>query len=232
MSDSFEARVNEAVQLVTRDDSGKLVLPETVVADEALSFAVRSEVRRRDTQATYTKTQQQLKQVEAERDQFAKGWEKDFTATLPAAEQADLAELKATDPDAWRTKLTDLEKAQKQTFEQRKAEIQANASKQTEVQQREQLLAAYNESNPEYVINDEVLENDIPPRITKQLAEGKISFADFLDKSKAYLTKSKVVDKGTTKESEPNLSLLPGGSAPGGDAARLASKKAYKDEIF
>lgn len=74
-----------------------------------------------------------------------------------------------------------------------------------------------------------MIENDIPPRITKKLADGKIDFAGFLAECKDYLTKGKVLAQPDTPPDIPNLGAVPGSSAkPDGKP----SPDAYDNEIY
>ena len=102
-SDTFEQKVNTVVSQFTTGEDGKLALPDGVEVDEATLFAARAEKRRRDTQASFTKTQQENKRLQAENDKLVQSWEQDAMSQLPAKEQARLEELKHQDPDAWRT---------------------------------------------------------------------------------------------------------------------------------
>lgn len=228
----FEAKVNEVVSAMTQDESGKWQLPADVT-DEALIFAANAERRRRDTQSAYTKTQQQLKQLESERNHLLKGWEADFTKTLPTDKQAELEELKASDPDAWRNRLNELEQEQRQAFQAKAQEIAVKAKGETELDYRQRALEEFQQANPTLTINDDVIQNDVPPRLTKQLEKGEITFGEFLNQVKTFMTKGKVVNPKVDKANDdPDLGDVPGGSAPGGDAVAKASKKQYKDEIY
>ena len=90
-------------------------------------------------------------------------------------------------------------------------------------------LAAFQQAYPDISLTDEVIENDIPPRITKKLEQGKISFLDFLEECRNYLTKGKVVDKGEEPPAVTDISKNPGSSSqPSGRRARSD----YEEEIF
>lgn len=225
MSD-FEKKVNAAVKNVTRDDNGKLVLPDDVAKDEALSYAVRAEIRRRDTQSALTEATTKAKRAEAERDQYIAGWEKDFVSKLPAEKQADLEELKATDPDKWRQELANLEAEQREKFNTKKQEIATKAQGETEAETRARLLQEYNEANPNHQINDDVLENDIPPRMAKKLESGELTFDAFLEEAGAFLQKGKVMTPGEEAPNEVDLT-----STPGSDTPNIADKEAAKDVV-
>lgn len=94
----IESQVNELISKATRDEAGKLVLPE---AEPALVYAARAEIRRRDTQAEFTKTSQKLKQQEQFASKLTEELETAIVSSASSMEQARLAELKATDPDTW-----------------------------------------------------------------------------------------------------------------------------------
>lgn len=197
--------------------------------DPVLLFAAKAEKRRRDTQASFTRSQQELKQVQAVNEQLAQTFEAELVKTLPVAEAAELEELKHTDPDAWRTKLGELEQVRRTQVKAQLDTIATEAKGKTELELRIEQLQAFNEAYPDVTINDEVIENDIPPRITRKLAKGDITFAAFLEECRTYLAKGKVIDKGNTPPNIPDLSAVPGSSTPG--EARQA-KAGYEQEIY
>ena len=228
-NDTFESKVNEVVGQVTRNDEGKLVMPEGL--DEATAFAVRTEIRRRDTQSALTKEQQATRRLTAERDQFAEHWQQDFTKNFTAAQQTELEELKTTDPDAWRTRLQELENEAATKYSEKSEEISKKATYASEEERRTAVFEAFTEANPDVQLTDDVIENDIPPRITKQLENGDITFEDFLDKCKDYLTKGKVVADNPAPNN-PNINAAPGGSTPGAADYEKAAAESYNKEIF
>lgn len=228
---SFADKVNAAVAAATVDDKGNLVLPADL--PEEVAYAATLEKRRRDTQSSYTRTQQELARTKAEAELLAQGWEDQFARTLPAADQAALEELKASDPDAWRAKLNELEVQRRTEFGTKRQELSVKAQGETEMEYRQRALQEFAEANPTITINDDVVQNDIPPRITNKLKEGKIDFGQFLEECKTYLTKGKVV-KPTQEQPNPapNLTALGGGDHPDPTKVKLASTAQYKDEIF
>ena len=211
------------------DDSGNL--PDTVEADEGLRYAVQAEVRRRHTQSTYTKTQQELKAEKAKNAALAEHWQKDAVANLSATDKADLEELKTQDPEAWRQKIGELEEAQRTKFSAKVEEINKDASELTELEQRQLELDDFNKANPDHQITDDVIENDVPPRITNQLRDGKLTWTEYLEKVKKYVTTPKTVQK-TKVPNEPNLGNMPGGAEPTSEAQNKQSSSDYKAEIF
>lgn len=231
---TFAETVNEVVGQLTQGEDGKLIIPETIdQTNEPLMFAVMAEKRRRDTQASFTRTQQENARLKAENNHLAEGWQKDFSSTLTLEQQAELEELKVTDPDAWRTRLNQLEEQRKVKFNETRQTIQQKAVGESEMEYRQRALKEFAEAHPDLQLTDDVIENDVPPRFTKQLEKGEITFGAFLDTVAEYMTKGRVV-KPT--EEKPNggidLAKAPGGSLPDGAAIKEASKTQYNDEIY
>ena len=189
-SQEFESKVAEVLpKLGTEGFTGEGV-------DPAVLFAANAERRRRDTQAAYTRTQQELKQVKAVNQSMAETLESELVKVLPVDQVNELEELKHQDPDAWRVKVTELENERRSQVREQLTQIEQAAAGKTELEVRQEQLQAFTQANPDFVINDEVIANDIPPRITKKLEKGEISFTDFLEQCKDYLGRGKVVDKG------------------------------------
>ena len=61
-----------------------------------------------------------------------------------------------------------------------------------------------------------------------------MSFDDFLNKAKTFLTAERVIEGSTrkTKESEPNLGKLPGGSEPSEEAQEGDLDASYSGVTF
>lgn len=227
---TFESKVNETIANTTKDDAGKLVLPEGI--DEATAFATRAEIRRRDTQAAFTKGQQRTKALEAENEKLAASWESDAVSNLSSTEQAKLEELKVQDPEAWRAEISNLEEGKRTKFKEKRAEITKEASQMTELERRAAQLEQFNTDNPNLVITDDVIQNDIPPRITKKLEAGEIQFDEYLEEVKTYLGKNKVIDKGEGAPNEPDFKNARGGGNPTKEAVEKQNSNDYTKEIF
>lgn len=230
-SDTFEGKVNAVASQMTQGEDGNWQIPDGVEADEAVKYAATLEKRRRDTQAQMTKSQQRAKALEVENEKLAANWESDAVQNLSSAEQARLEELKCTDPEAWRQELMTLEESKKTAFQEKRQGISKEVSQATELELREQQLIDFNNANPEYALTDDVIENDIPPRITKKLTEGKVSFQEFLDDCKAYLAKPKAIKKDPAPDA-PRFADAAGSASPSAEAQAAQSSSDYKDEIF
>lgn len=201
--------------------------------DEVMAFAVQTELRRRDTQASFTKQQQENSRLKAENNILAQNWEQDTVKTLTSSQQAELEELKVSDPDKWRTKITEYEQANAEEFKDRRQKVTEKAVKETELERRTRLLAEYNESNPEHQLTDEAIADEVPPKYVKQLEAGEIDFDQFLDKASSYIQTPKVVgDTTEVLESQPDLSDVGGSNTPSDEALNGESSESYQTETY
>ncbi|AWD90297.1 hypothetical protein [Dickeya phage Amaethon] len=228
---TYEQRINEAVSALQQDDAGKWIYPEDM--DESTRFAVTAERRRRDTQSAYTKSQQENARLTSEVALMAQGWENDYATSLDPVVQAELAELKVTDPDAWRNKLNELEKERRSKFNAVRTDIAQKSKAETELDYRKRALQEFSEAHPDFQLTDEVIANDLPPRFVKQLEQGEVSFSQFLKNAHEYLTKGKVVKPAEEKANGTiNLSKATGSADPSDDAIRQQMSTTYQQEIY
>ena len=102
---TFEEEVNEIVANSTVDEEGNLQLPEGAEANEQVLYAAKLEKRHRDTQSSYTKSQQRNKQLEAENARLVESWEVDAIESLTSSQKSKLEELKSQDVDAYVKKI-------------------------------------------------------------------------------------------------------------------------------
>jgi len=229
---TFESRVNEVVAKSTVDDKGNLVLAEGMEADESVMFAAKQMKRFRDTQSAYTKSQQTNKALVAENNQLASSWESDAVSNLSNTEQARLEELKVQDPDAWRTEIGNLEETKRTQFKEKRKLISDEASQGTELERRGLQLEQFNLDNPDVQLTDEVIQNDIPPRITRKLEKGEIQFDEYLEEVKTYLGKGKKLDTGEHLKDEPGFNNSRGSNTPSKEAVDAQNSNDYTKEIF
>lgn len=231
---SFQEQVNAAVAGIKYDEkTQKHILPDNL--SEEIKVAAMAEKRRRDGQAALTREQQRVAALEAEKAALLELTTGTIQLSLTAEEQAELDDLKFSDPEAWRVKMNSLEteartKKVNAVNEQLK-QVSTNVSSAAELNRRKQLLEDYNTANPQYALDDEVIANDIPPRITKKLETGKITFEEFLQEANDYLKKGKVVADEETLD-QPNLGKVAGGATPSADAANKGLSSSYKSELY
>lgn len=228
----FENAVNETVEKFTSGADGKLTLPDDYEVDENVLFAAKIEKRRRDTFAEMQRDKAKIKTLEVENEEMLKQWEEDAIKNLDAGEKAELDELKASDPDAWRAKIDEVQDNARKKFLDRTTNIKSKAKQETELDRRKRLVEEYNDANPDALLTDDVIENDVPPRITRKLAEGKITFEEFLAEAGEFLGKGKVVDPGAQAPVVPNMSKAGGSSKPENRAVEADIQQVYKKTIF
>jgi putative sterol carrier protein len=225
----IDTQINAAIAGRTEVE-GKMQFADDL--DPMLKYAANAEVRRRDTQASYTKTQQENIALVSENGQLANTWAEEVSKHLTAEQQAELEELKHTDQEAWREKINMYEGQNASRVKEKHTKIKAKASEETSLQQRERVLKEHNEANPKFALTDDVIDNDIPPRITKKLEEGKISFEEFLTEAHAFLSAGKVIDPGEEAPGGVDLSKAGGDHKPSAKAVEGSMKESYTKEIY
>lgn len=200
-------------------------LPDDI--DPVLKYAVMAEKRRRDTQATYTKTSQALKKAEAERAELLSK----VNATKLSEEQlTELETLKHSDPDAYYTKRREYEQQAELEFKKNLEEVSVTIDREAEIARRAQVLEAFNKAN-DIVIDDDLVANEVPPKYLAQLEKGEISFEQFLQQVLDYVKKP--VQSATTP-TQPNLNNLGGGAIGDYDEKQVkqATNDAWKNTIL
>ena len=227
---SLEEQLNEIVKGMEFDEkTNTYKLPDDI--PEHLKLAAIAEKRRRDTQASLTKSRQELKKLEEANKKLQERVYANPKIELSEEEKEELETLKFTDPDAWRVRVNELEAQAKEKAKESLNEVMTEAEKAAEMERRRIILEDFLVKNPGVVINDEVIANDIPPRLTKKLDSGEISFEEFLEESKKFLIKSGMVVGDTVKTpSAPNLNKV--GSADTDKASEEDFIKSYKNEIY
>lgn len=231
-AETFEDKVNSIVTKMVQGEDGIWKLPADVEADEAVLYAAKAEKRRRDTESKLGKTTHALKALEVEKAELQGKLQQYMADNLTSGQRSDLEELKYSDPEQWRSKMNEIERAAVAKAQEELGQISLTASQRAELERRAQLLTSYNTANPQHAITDEVLANDIPPRITRRLEKGAISFEEFLDEASAYLKAGKVVGVPSTVEPQPNLGSAGGGAKPADYAVQADLVTSYENEIY
>ncbi len=230
----FEDTVNELVSKMEKQEDGTWLLPEdeSKDLDEPTLFAVTSERRRRDTQSGYTKSQQQVRRQTALASVLQ---EKLLSSSIEFTpeQRNELDSLKTTDPDKWREKLNEYETKARTLLKTELEEIAKNTADKSEIEIREEQMAAWSKSTG-IKLTDEIVNNDLPPRFKKDLTDGKITFEKFLEKAGTFLTSKKII-KGSEEDTDDdtiNLSDVAGGQAPTKQAQEGDFEETYKKTIF
>ena len=191
---------------------------------------VNYEKRFKDTQSAYTKSQQELKAAKAKLEALEKLTQP--VVQLDEATQAQLDELKYSNPEAWRDKMNSLEAEAKLKHLSVLSEAEKIAMQQAELEQRAQILSEYNSKHPQNPITDEVIMFDVPPRITKKLENGEIGFEQFLAEAHNFLYAPKKVGDGNKTLNQPNMRDFGGGTTPSTNAVDSSIIENYKNLVY
>ena len=226
----FVEQVNATVSQLIEQEDGTWDLPEGDFSPE-LRYAVVSEKRRRNAQSALDKAQHTVKTTKAEAEALRARLKGKVTLSISAEDQEALDELKYADPDAWRVKMNELEQRAASDTDSELAKVADEVSFNSEIERRSEVLAKFNEENSDSPITDEVIMNDIPPRITAKLKAGTIAFEDFLVEVSTYLKTGKVIVKEEILD-QPNLSAIGGSDKAAKSAVDKDIATSYDNEIF
>jgi hypothetical protein len=230
---TFADTVRETVDSLKRDAKGKIVWPEEI--SEELKFAATAEIRFRDTQRSFTEVSKEAKALKAEKSVLLQKATENVTVTLTPEQTEELEDLKFSDPEAWRKKLNQYEGEARtkhlQSIDEDVKKVSASSLDTEERERRKVVLTEFLEANEGFQLDDDVIANDIPPRITNKLKEGKVTFEQFLQECLEYTKKGKVVAQEETTE-RPNLSKIGGSSSPGKHAVKEDIITSYSKETY
>lgn len=231
---SFEQTVNEAVDTLVQNDKGVWEFPADVKESmsEEVRFAATAVKRYKDTQGMFTRSQQGLKAVEAEKALLTEELSKYASKTIELTQEQteELADLKITDAEAYRQKMNTYEQEATQKLADTLSATSAAASEASEIERRRLVLSTFNEEHG-VEITEDTLNNEVPPRITKKLAEGKVTFEEYLVEVKNYIETPKTTKQEEIKE-QPNLNNVGGGSTASKAAAKKDIVESYGSTIF
>ncbi len=231
-SNTFEETVNSVIDGVKKKEGGGWEFPAG--ATEEAKYAATAELRRRDTQAAHDRNKQTLTATEAKASKLEEKLLSNVSLNLSDAEREELVELKETNPDAWRVKINEHEQTAKTKVSEELEELDSESTAVSELERRTEVLEDFNKANPDLVLNDEVFNNDLPPRIVKKLADGEVTFEEFLEEAKNFLSGSTVIQGATSnEEDEPHLGKAGGGGSISDAAMGKDTAEDYeKDVIF
>lgn len=194
-------------------------IPEGLTTDTPESTQVDYEKRFKDTQAYATKIAQEKAEKEKELNELKaelsvlKETAKP-SLTIDEQTQSELDDLKYSDPDAWRAKVNALEKQAKVEFNSKIDNAKQLSNQQLELQRRANILSQFQMEHPDVELTDELLNFDIPPRIVKELENGKVTYEEFLNNVYNYVITPKVIGSNNKTLEQPNLSKTGGDDTP------------------
>lgn len=211
--ETLQSEVNELVKQVTVTEDGKFVYPDGT--PEHLRLAIAAEKKFRDTQSSYTRTNQALKDAEEELEALRKQVADATTARGLSEEDTErLEELKYTDPEEWYKERQRLEGEASNKMTQAQREQKA----------RRDALNRVNEGR-ETPITVDVLDNDVPARLNNKVLSGELTFDQYLEEVVSYLDKGRVVANpqlsGDTKLPSGGSTNLTNVDAPAIDYSKL-----------
>ena len=194
-------------------------IPENNTDTPESTQQVDYEKRFKDTQAFATKIAQEKADKERELAELKAELSVLKTTakpslTIDAQVQSELEDLKYSDPDAWRTRVNELETAANAEFNSKIVEAKQLSSQQLELQRRANVLTQFQNEHPDVVFTDELLHLDIPQRIVKELENGKVTYEEFLNNVYNYVKTPKVIGSITKTLEQPNLSKTGGDDTP------------------
>jgi hypothetical protein len=231
---SFADQVNEAVSKLVEKD-GVYEFPSDVLAElpEPVAYAAKQEKRIRDNSAAFHRANTEAKKYKQITDQLTDHVVNNATLHLSDEQRVELEDLKLTNPDAWRNKLTEYETQAREILRGKVQEIHVKGSELSELEERQAKLAAFTETTG-IALTDQIIEDQLPASYSKALAARTITFDEFLTKAQAFLTKGKVVkgEKTVPVESDPDLGNLPGGNEPDAEAQDQDLLTQYQKTIF
>ena len=204
--------VNKTLKNIKVGDDGKFVYPDGI--DPMLKIAVANAKSFRDTQASYTKTRQELKALEAEKAALKSELEKLYhpTADLSEDEKLELEELKLTNPENWYKRMRALEDSSTKKIDEKLNEAKEKTLEQLAVEERQQALEEFNQ-NSEVKLSQELLEMEVPKKYHQQLSAGEITWTEFLEKAAKFIGAPTTV-KGTEVPTTTNMNSVSGGQTP------------------
>ncbi|RLA58326.1 MAG: hypothetical protein DRQ78_12205 [Epsilonproteobacteria bacterium] len=217
------------------DDKGKLQLPDDM--PDWQKHVVRAEKRQRDAQSELGRTQAQLRESKAVTDVLM------ATASTMVPDDFQLSDdeltaldkLKTTDPDKYRLEVNALEAKAKEAQKEKLAELTTKAATAATdahtTKNRVTVLAEFRDANPDLVITDDVLVNDVPPRFLKGVQDGEYDYATYLSMVKDYVGTGKKAPEGN--EGDPhNIHKMNGSQTPGKKAAGRQGQGDYAKMTF
>lgn len=239
MSDTpqpFAEQVNAIVEKAVEDKNGNMVLPDEVLKDipEALQHSAQTELRFRNTQRAFTKSQKENKKITAVNAELVNHLTETVTLHVTPAQKAALDDLKVRDPEAWRAKLNEYEQEAKTILQTKLQEFDKKGEALSEAEVRAAKLASFIETTG-IELTDDIIANELPASFLKDLESNKITFDQFLTNAHKFLTKSvKIQGAGEGKVDDNDISIgkLPGGATPTKQAIEGDITSRYSKLVF
>lgn len=164
-----------------------------------------------DTQRAYTKGQQEIAALKAQVSELEKLAKPEVI--ISETDRDRLEDLKTSNPELWRQEMNSLETSAKQTQKELLDQAVLTATKAGAEGQKQQALIQFNTDNNINITN-EMLQLDVPARLYAKFEAGEVTYSEYLNSAKEFLTKPKVVGNGQETMDQPNLNNSGGGATP------------------
>lgn len=224
---------NEIIVGIKKDLAAKHGIEDTE-SNPLLDELAKTEFGRRETQASFTKSRQEVKGLEAEKNFLMEQAQKGLNLT--AIQDEELQKLKFEDPDKWRDTVSKLESQHKAEFDRTITDglghARTEASKSYELSRREEILKDFSEANPGFNLSDERVREQLPPALVNQLANSEITFEDFLTKAQKFDVANKVASKQVPNGGSAALDNVTGGQTPPKGSMRQSVAEDYENLIL
>jgi len=207
---------------------------ENTDGNTLLDELAKTEFTRRETQASYTKGRQTLKELEAEKQFLMSEVQKGLN--LSTVQNEELNKLKFEDPDKWRDTVHKLEVQAKEDFDKTitngLGQAKSEASKNYELSRREEILKDFSEANPGFNLTDEKVLAQLPPVLVNQLANNEITFEDFLTKAQKFEVATKVTSTKVPNSGSDTLDKTSGGQEPSNTDVKKSVAEDYESIVL
>jgi len=227
---TFEQQAESLAGEMKKGTDGKYQYPEGNHSDE-VKVAAMMERRRRDTDSTNGKLFAKLKATETINGKLTDKILASPKLDLSPEDQKRLSDLMYDDPEQWRVEMNKLESGATSSLKADIATVTDEASQQAEQETRQEILDQFNVEFPDANLTDELLDQELPPRMWTALKNGDVSFGKFLRDANKYITTPRKV-QGSKTYKNPNLGKSGGGSAPSADAIKGQNKTDYANVKF
>ncbi len=206
-----------------RTDDGKLEIQGNDLSPVEMAL-LETEKRRRGSQAAVTREQNKASRFELELAQVKE--------KIPQMEtRAPIDEsLKYSDPDEYIRQ--SLEAKRSDPYEEVFDAASQYAQQTVGEQSVARVIEDYNQANPKTPLTEQMLDNDIPPRMLQELASGHVTPQDFLARAGAMLYGSGDSNGNQDIPVTPDLGNVGGTTTPTDDGSNDAMAANYAKAVF
>ena len=202
--DSDDKHLNDLVKQVKRVD-GELKYPEGMSDND--KKLVKVEIRRRDTQAEFTKAKQKAASFEKTLDRIRQS----ISIPLTKEQQEELEKIDVTDREAYFNKRLEFEKANREQMEK---DIDIETNETDVLAQRDKFLGEFNaarKAEGKVTIDLNLMNSgEVPPKYWKQIQSGEVNFEQGIKQVGEFLDKGKVTSGKESVPNQPDLTSSPG----------------------